>query len=307
VLACVKIFGVIVVVGSINMDLVVRVERQVRPGETLLGSDYETHPGGKGANQAVAAARAGGKVRMVGRVGEDAFGGILLDGLGAEGIDLEHVRALSGPTGVAFISVDARGQNSIIVAPGANRRLKPEDLEPSAFTGAKAVLLQLEIPLETALVAAKLGREAGAKVILNLSPARPLSEAELEDIDLLLVNETEASALLEMDEGAIAEQPEEAAGKLTALASRVVLTLGERGAVWATPEESGHKSAFAVTVADTTAAGDAFAGALAVALTSGYSLAEATRWANAAGALAASRPGAQPSLPYQGEIDALCK
>ncbi|MDQ3458469.1 MAG: ribokinase, partial [Deinococcota bacterium] len=282
-------------------------------------SDYATHPGGKGANQAVAAARAGGSVRLIGRVGEDGFGETLLRGLEAEGIDLEHSRALPGPSGVAFVSVtegtensgekggEKGGENSIIVAPGANARLRPGDLDPAAFEGAAVLLLQLEIPLETALTAARLGREAGARVVLNLAPARRLGAAALAPIDLLLVNESEAAALLEGSAQEVRGKPEEAARKLTALVPQAVLTLGARGAVWATREESGYMAAFAVKAVDSTAAGDAFAGVLAVALERGLTLAEATRWASAAGALAASREGAQPSLPRRSELEAFLK
>jgi ribokinase len=293
----------IVVVGSLNMDLVVPVPRFPAAGETLLGGDYARHPGGKGANQAVAAARAGGQVAMVGRVGADAFGDTLLRGLGDDGIDTAGVVAVHDtPTGVAFISIDASAQNTIIVAPGANARLAPEDLRSEPFAGAEVVLLQLEVPLATVLRAARLGREAGARVLLNLAPARPLSPAQLADVDLLVVNETEAATLLGRHERDVASDPTRTAEALTTLVPAAVLTLGAAGAAWA--EASGGGGAvsglvpgFTVEAVDTTAAGDAFAGALAVRLAAGVPLADAVRFANAAGALAATRPGAQPSLP----------
>ena len=295
----------ILVVGSLNMDLVVRVPRHPQPGETLLGSAYETHPGGKGANQAVAAARAGGRVMMIGRVGQDAFGQKLRQGLEYDGVDASAVLAVAAPTGVAFIAVDTAGQNSIIVSPGANATLAASDLAATQFAGAKVVLLQLETPLESVLAAARLGRAAGATVILNLAPAQALSAAQLRDIDLLLVNESEAAALLEASEAEVTAQPEAAAAKLLAFVPQVVVTLGARGAVWAESEQVGFQTAFIVRAVDTTAAGDAFAGALAVALSGGEKLAQAVRFAAAAGALAVTKAGAQPSLPSRAEIAAL--
>ncbi len=303
----------IVVVGSLNMDLVVSVPRFPVAGETLLGGDYARHPGGKGANQAVAAARAGGDVAMIGRVGADAFGEALVDGLTSDGVATEAVAALpDAPTGVAFISIDPSAQNTIIVAPGANARLAPDDLEPARFDGARVVVLQLEVPLETTLRAARLGHGAGARVVLNLAPAQPLTAAQLADVDLLLVNETEAAGLTGIDVGGVARDPERAAAALTELVPAAVLTLGAAGAAWAelTAADTGGLATtglvpgFTVDAVDTTAAGDAFAGALAVRLAQGAALPEAVRYANAAGALAATRPGAQPSLPTAAEIDA---
>lgn len=186
----------VTVVGSLNMDLVVRVERHPRPGETLLGSDVERHPGGKGGNQAVAAARLGAAVRMVGRVGDDGFGAELRAALERDRVDVTEVRTAARPTGVALIQVDAAGQNTIVVAPGANATLAPDDLAAGAFDGAAAVLLQLEVPLETVLRAARMGRERGARVLLNNAPARALTDADLADVDVLLVNESEAASVL---------------------------------------------------------------------------------------------------------------
>ncbi|ADI13842.1 ribokinase [Truepera radiovictrix] len=295
----------IVVVGSLNMDLVVRVPRAPRPGETLLGSGYETHPGGKGANQAVAAARFGAPVRMVGRVGRDAYGDPLAHRLAAEGIDLGFLEQTDDKTGVAFITVDEAGQNSIIVAPGANAALRPEDLTERVFEGAEVVLVQLEIPLKTALRAAALGRAAGARVLLNLAPAQALSAAQLGDVDLLLVNEHEAATLLGAPE-VLGDLGAALAG-LRRFVPAVVLTLGGRGAAWAGPEGSGLEPAHRVRVVDTTAAGDAFAGALAAELARGATLEAAVRYAGAAGALAVSRSGAQPSLPTREEAERLLR
>ena len=294
----------IVVVGSLNMDLVVTVPRFPIAGETLLGGDYARHPGGKGANQAVAAARAGGRVRMVGRVGRDAFGDTLTRGLGADGIDHRHVVALDdAPTGVAFISVDPSAQNCIIVSPGANSRISPDDLAASQFEGAAVLLLQLEIPLDTTLRAAALARRAGARVILNLAPAEALEPAQLRDVDVLLVNESEAARLIDMDVHAVNLDPERAAARLAELVPAAVVTLGAAGAAWAEAGETGLVAGFEVEAVDTTAAGDAFAGALAVCAARTEPLAESVRFANAAGALATTAAGAQPSLPNATAIE----
>ncbi|RMH57459.1 MAG: ribokinase [Deinococcus-Thermus bacterium] len=305
----------VVVVGSLNMDLVVRVGRHPRPGETILGSDYETHCGGKGANQAVAAARTLGKptpakagatppqplVRMVGRVGQDEFGQRLRNSLKREQINVHAVLPIPTPTGVAFIAVNEKGENTIIVSPGANYRLRPENLTPAEFDGAKVVVLQLEIPLDTVRRAAELGRSAGARVILNAAPAQKLPEKLLEQVDLLVVNESEALSLT----GVAPASPEKAlelARQLSQKVARVVITLGEQGAVWAEPAASGYQPALRVESVDNTGAGDAFVGALAAALYEGHSLVEAVRWGVVAGALATTRVGAQSALPCRTEV-----
>jgi len=294
----------IVVVGSLNMDLVVRVPRHPVPGETLLGSDYETHAGGKGANQAVAAARMGGQVRMVGRVGVDEFGKKLRQGLQREGINVNATIPMNVPTGVAFIAVGDRGQNTIIVSPGANAKLRPENLSVTEFEGATVVVLQLEIPLETVRRAAELGRQAGAIVVLNAAPAQKLPEKLLALVDILVVNESEAAAL----SGIEPDSPEmaiEIAQELRKSCPTVIVTLGAQGAVWASPDGQGHQPGFVVEVVDATGAGDAFIGALDVALGNGQSIAQAVRLGAAAGALATTKVGAQPSLPWLEDVDYL--
>ena len=298
-----------IVVGSLNADLVVPIERFPQPGETILGGEYARHPGGKGANQAVAAARAGGRVRMIGRVGDDAFGAWLREGLAADGIDTSGVASLDdAPTGAAFISVGPGAQNVIIVSPGANARLRPSDLDPADLAGAGVVLLQLEVPLDTTLAAAALGRRAGARVVLNLAPATHLSADDLLDVDVLVVNEHEAALLEGGDPDAVAAAPEATARALTALTPAVVITLGAAGAVWAERDRrAGHVPGFPVRAVDTTAAGDAFVGALGAALDAGTDLREALRRANAAGALAVQAHGAQPSLPTAAAIDAFLR
>lgn len=317
----------VVVVGSANLDLVVRVERHPAPGETLIGSDYERHPGGKGANQAVAAARMGADVAFVGRVGADEFGALLTRSLSHAGVDVGGVHEVGRPTGVAFIQVDAAGENTIVVAPGANAELTPEAAASALAGGCSVLCLQLEVPLETVLAAARAGRAAGAKVLLNLAPAVALSAAQLADVTHLVVNEHEAGLLLGLPAARVSAEPEAAAARLTDLVPNAVVTLGERGAAWARRngeavgagragdeltghELTGHVPAFAVEVVDTTAAGDAFVGALAARLSlapngSPDDLREAVRFASAAAALATTRRGAQPSLPPASEVEAL--
>ena len=297
----------VVVVGSLNMDLVVAVERHPKPGETIIGGDLQRFPGGKGANQAVAAARLGARVRMVGRVGADAYGTELKRVLGAEGIATAEVAEVEAPTGVALISVSEDGQNAIIVSPGANARLQPDDLGPALFANASVTVLQLETPLETVRRAAELGREAGARVLLNAAPARGLPDELLGALDVLVVNEFEAAQVAGAAEP---ESPEAALALARELARRVpvvVVTLGARGLVWAGDGGEGHLPAFEVEPVDTTAAGDAFVGGLAAALAAGEPLEQALRFGSAAGALAATRPGAQPSLPRRAEVEGLLR
>ncbi len=289
------------------MDLWLAVGRHPKPGETIIGGDLQRFPGGKGANQAVAAARLGARVRMVGRVGADAYGTELKRVLGAEGIATAEVAEVEAPTGVALISVSEDGQNAIIVSPGANARLQPDDLDPALFANASVTVLQLETPLETVRRAAELGRAAGARVLLNAAPARELPDELLGALDVLVVNEFEAAQVAGAAEP---ESPEAALALARELARRVpvvVVTLGARGLVWAGGAGEGHLSAFEVEPVDTTAAGDAFVGGLAAALAAGEPLEQALRFGSAAGALAATRPGAQPSLPRRAEVEGLLR
>ncbi len=295
--------GPIVVVGSLNIDLVVRTPRHPRPGETIIGGKFQTFPGGKGANQAVAAARAGAQVIMIGRVGADAFGIDLLEALVRDGVDTTHVlRDDQAPSGVALITVDTAGQNAIVVVPGANARLSPGDVERAqdAFAGAGALLLQLESPPEVVQRAIELANAHGVLVILNPAPARPLDAALLAGVDYLIPNEHELFLLAELD---AAEEIDAAVARLRARGARhVIVTLGGNGAVAFCGEQKIIVPAHRVSVVDTTAAGDAFVGAFAVALCEGKKVEDAVRWANAAGALAVTRAGAQPSLPYREDI-----
>jgi len=290
------------------MDLIARAPRIPQPGETIIGGDFHTAPGGKGANQAVAAARLGARVSMVGRVGCDAFAESLLNNLTAAGVDHAFVvQDPEAPTGVALIVVDDAGQNSIVVASGANMHLSPADVDraKSAIAGADALLLQLESPLETVTRAAEVARAHGVRVILNPAPARSLPAALLSLVDVLIPNESETALLTGMSVNNQAEA-EAAASTLRGMGvGTVILTLGERGALLAQAGTAELVPAFEVMPVDTTAAGDAFVGGFAVALAEGESLAEAVRWGNAAGALATTKLGAQPSLPTRQAVEGL--
>ena len=291
----------IVVVGTLNMDLVVQAQRHPKPGETLLGTAFNTYPGGKGANQAVAAARLGAKVELVGRVGQDAFGEALLEAATNGGVDCRSVqRDAEAPSGVAVITLDSAGQNTIIVVAGANGRISREDLSAAegAFERAGIVLLQLELPLAVAEAAIELAGYHATQVILNASPAVPLADELLRRIDTLILNKGELAVV------AGAKDIDEGVGRLLRRGVRtLVVTLGEKGVLMAHGDERLRLAAHRVKVVDTVAAGDAFVGAYATALSEGLSPDQACRWGNAAGAIAVTRRGAQPSLPTRQELE----
>ena len=291
----------LIVVGSLNMDLVVRAPRHPRPGETLIGSQFQTFPGGKGANQAVAAARLGAKVRMIGRVGQDAFGDALLQTARQDGVDTTFIRRdPNAATGVALITLDEAGQNTIVVASGANMQVSAQDIEQAAaaFEGASLLLMQLECPLEAVEAAAELAQRYGIPVVLNPAPARPLPQSLLARVDYLLPNQHELQLLAEGE----ADYATAAARLISNGVRNLVVTLGEEGALLVTPQSQETLPAFKVPVVDTVAAGDAFAAAFCVALAEGKSLRDAVLWGNAAGAIAVTRPGAQPSMPNREEL-----
>ena len=302
--------GRIVVIGSVNVDLVVRVASLPRPGETVLGGRFASVHGGKGANQAVAAARAGGRVTFVARVGDDSMGRAAIDAFAAEGIDTDFISVTPDcPTGVALIVVDAAGENSIAVAGGANDRLAPDDIDRArpAIEAADVVLLQLEVPLETVVHAATIARAAGKRVILNPAPARPLPATLLSKVEILTPNETEAGALAPRDHATAptAADPESLARTLLGLGPRaVVVTLGAAGALVAAKGALTSVPAFPVEPRDTVAAGDVFNGCLAVRLAERIDLVAATRFAAGAAAISVTRDGAQASAPHRGEIEA---
>lgn len=297
----------VAVVGSLNMDLVVRVPRMPAPGETIFGRDFQTIPGGKGANQAVAAARLGAQVTMIGRVGKDIFGNRLLESLKSQGVNANHVGVdQEAASGIAMITLDENGQNSIVVASGANMRLTPEDVTQAWRTlGAiDALVMQLEVPLACITEAAFLARASGARVILNPAPAQSLPEDLLSQVDILVPNESETALLAGLPINTV-EQTELAARALRAQGVRaVVITLGSRGTLIVDGEAPARiLPAHSVKVVDTTAAGDAFVAAMSVALAEGASLMDAAYMANAAGALAVTKLGAQPSMPIRAEVD----
>jgi len=300
----------IVVVGSSNTDMIIQLDRIPRPGETILGGEFTTAAGGKGANQAVGAARAGGHVTFVARVGRDMFGDQAIAGFKRDGICVDYVlRDKVAPSGVALIFVAKDGENSIAVAGGANAKLVPADVKKAkkAIASAAVIVMQLETPLETVQAAAEIAANAGVRVILNPAPAQPLPDKLLKLVSILTPNEHEAELLTGIkvaNEAAAAK----AADKLRARGVQtVILTLGPRGAFIADANGKQLVPGFKVKAVDTTAAGDIFNGSLAVALAEGKPLSAAVRFANAAAALSVTKLGAQPSAPTRKEIEKFLK
>ena len=300
----------IVVAGSLNMDLVGVASHIPSPGETVLGREFFQAPGGKGGNQAYAAARLGGSASMLGRVGSDDYGRMLRANLEAAGCDASQVKAAPGSSGVALISLDDAGQNSILVAPGANALYAAADFEEDAhaLVGAGLLLLQLEIPIETVMAAASAGRRAGARVILDPAPAPQGLPAELcRHVDILTPNEVEAAQLagVAAQRLSLADAEAIAARLLATGVGAVIIKLGAQGCLVADGQTMSMIAAPAVEAIDTTAAGDVFNGALAVALAEQLALPDACRFAVHAAALSVTRIGAQPSMPFRDEVDRL--
>ena len=297
-----------VVVGSVNMDLVVRCERLPREGETVFGRDFRVIPGGKGANQAVAAARLGAEAYMAGRVGDDEFGERLLANLRKEGINVDHLQVdKAAPTGVALIDIVASGNNSIVVAPGANMASTPKDLDglTPLLTRADVLIVQFETPIPVVGRALELARAQGVTSVLDAGPAVECPSEILSTADVVSPNETEAEALTGVPVSDVASAERAAKSLLEKGVSTAVLKLGEQGALVATAERIEHVPGYSVSAVDTTAAGDAFTAALAVRLAERDSLLDAARYANAAGACACTKVGAQPAMPTSAEVAAL--
>ncbi|UCF42469.1 MAG: ribokinase [Planctomycetota bacterium] len=296
----------IVVVGSSNTDMIIKVPHVPVPGETIIGGTFSTAAGGKGANQAVAAARAGGDVTFIGRVGEDMFGRKAKDGFVKDGINVDYVLSdKDAPSGVALIFVGEDGENSIAVASGANASLSPSDVESAAdaIFSADILIMQLETPLETIQKAAAIASDKGVKVILNPAPACQLSDDILSHVAILTPNESEAELLT----GIKVKSEKDAGAAADALIAKgietVIVTMGAKGAFIVTADSKELVAGFTVKAVDATAAGDVFNGTLAVAMAEGKSLKEAVKFANAAAALSVTKLGAQPSAPTRQEIE----
>jgi ribokinase len=295
----------IIVAGSMNMDMVVKTSHIPQPGETVLGGTFFMNPGGKGANQAIAVARLGAEVAFIGKIGDDIFGRQSSQLFEDEGVDIAGLVADEDqPSGIALITVDEKGENSIVVAPGANARLHPEDVENSFknYPDAQILLVQLEIPLNTVQFAAELAKKQGIKVILNPAPANKSVPDFYKLIDIITPNVTEAEMLTgvkitDSDSALVAAKKLRSFGVPT-----VIITLGSSGAILLDGKDFHHIDAPKVTAVDTTAAGDVFNGALAVAISEGKPLSEATAFACKAASIAVTKLGAQASIPYRNEV-----
>lgn len=295
----------VVVVGSLNMDLVMRTPRVPVGGETLHGHEFSTLPGGKGANQAVACARLGAKVSMIGQVGNDGFGKTLRDGLAADGIDVSGVRQTPAVgTGVAMILVEDIGQNRIVLAAGANGALSPADIDAHAalIQGAAMLVLQLEVPMPVVQRAIEIAHAAGVPVLLNPGPAAPLPASFWSQIDILVPNETEAALLSDVSVSDLPSAYAAARVFRQRGVKCVLITLGANGVAVVDDQGERHLPAHVVKAVDTTAAGDTFIGGLTAGLVEGLSLDEAVALGQRASALCVTRHGAQPSIPYRREL-----
>ena len=289
----------ICVIGSLNMDLVVNVDTMPKPGQTIIGSNFKEVPGGKGANQAVAMARLNGNVSMIGKVREDGFGQTLINSLKNDKVDTTYIQTSKGATGVALITVDKNAQNSIVVSPGANFEVKEDDIDNNieAIKNSDIVVLQLETPLNTIKYALNKAKELNKYTILNPAPAVKLDDEIIKNVDLLTPNETE----LEIISGVSIETEEDIQKAAQIMIEKgvkeLIVTLGSKGSLYINKEKSMFKKAYKVEAVDTTAAGDSYTGALAVALSQDKNIEDAMDFASKVGALSVLKEGAQSSLP----------
>jgi len=296
----------VVVVGSANMDMTVRCKHLPIPGQTILGDAFVTNPGGKGANQAVAAAKCGAKTELVARVGNGMFVPRFMQSYDKVGLGYQHViRDTTTPSGTALIFVDDDGENMIVVAPGANQKLSIADVDAAhaLFEGAKVLILQLEVPLETVVHAAELAKKHGLTVILNPAPVRTLPPALLENVDIIVANEVEVAILTGAKEVDTSTAATACKPLIDAGVGHVITTLGKDGAIITGGDGATKVRGFRVNAIDTTSAGDTFVGALACALTENNPLEEAALFANAAAALTCTKRGAQQAMPTREEVD----
>ena len=295
----------ICVIGSLNMDLVVNVDTMPKPGQTIIGSNFKEVPGGKGANQAVAMARLNGNVSMIGKVGEDGFGQTLINSLKNDKVDTTYIQTSKGATGVALITVDKNAQNSIVVSPGANFEVKEDDIDNNieAIKNSDIVVLQLETPLNTIKYALNKAKELNKYTILNPAPAVKLDDEIIKNVDLLTPNETE----LEIISGVSIETEEDIQKAAQIMIEKgvkeLIVTLGSKGSLYINKEKSMFKKAYKVNAIDTTAAGDSYTGALAVAFANNKNVEEAMDFASKVGALSVQKEGAQSSLPTLNDVE----
>jgi ribokinase len=294
----------ICVIGSLNMDLVVNVENMPKKGQTLIGSDFKEVPGGKGANQAVAMARLGGDVTMIGKVGTDSFGQTLIDALTNDNVDTTYVHKEDGPTGVAMITVDKNAENAIVVAPGANFKVKENDIDENidAIKNSDIVVVQLETPLDTIKYALKIAKDLGKYTILNPAPAVKLEDSIIENVDLLTPNETELEILSGVSINCEDDILKAAKTMIEKGVKELIVTLGSKGSLYINKEKSMFKKSYKVEAVDTTAAGDSYTGALSVSFSKGENIEEAMDFASRVGALCVTKEGAQSSLPTLVEV-----
>ncbi|HSQ87391.1 ribokinase [Romboutsia sp.] len=295
----------ICVIGSLNMDLVVKVHTMPKGGQTLIGQNFKEVPGGKGANQAVAMARLNGNVSMIGKVGNDGFGQTLINALKNDNVNTDYIKVEEGPSGVALITVDKNAENCIVVAPGANFKLTKDDIDKNieAIINSDIVVVQLETPIDTVKYALKKAKELGKYTILNPAPAVKLEDELIQNIDLLTPNETELEIISGV-EVKCEEDIQKAAQKMIEKGVKeLIVTLGSKGSLYINKEKSIFKDVYKVQAVDTTAAGDSYTGALAVAFANGKDVEQAMDFASKVGALSVMKEGAQSSLPTLKEVE----